>query len=288
MNQERLRSVLDYLYSTYDFGSRGINDPIEYPHRYREERDIEIVAFISSCFAYGRVSQFMPVIEELLSVMGGSPYGFILNFQPQRHWQRFAHIRYRFQTSGDIIALLSVLSEVLKRHHSIENAFRVFYDGSNIKGAIEGFFQYIIALNKESYLLKLAERGVAPPSERGFLQLFPLPSKGSPCKRMNLFLRWMVRDRDIDFGIWKGISKSSLIIPLDTHIARIGRCLGLTKRATQDWKMAEEITASLRLVAPEDPLKYDFALCHQGIKGICSKGCSPETTCPLVIHILNG
>jgi uncharacterized protein (TIGR02757 family) len=87
---------------------------------------------------------------------------------------------------------------------------------------------------------------------------------------MNLFLRWMIRDKDIDFGIWKGIPKNKLIIPLDTHIARISRCLGLTKRASQDWKMAEEITGALKTLDPEDPLKYDFALCHQGISGVCS------------------
>jgi uncharacterized protein (TIGR02757 family) len=96
------------------------------------------------------------------------------------------------------------------------------------------------------------------------------PDKGSACKRMNLYLRWMVRDRDIDFGIWKGIPKDRLIIPLDTHIARIGKCLGLTVRSTADWKMAQEITRSLKRLDPVDPLKYDFALCHQGIAGVCS------------------
>jgi uncharacterized protein (TIGR02757 family) len=89
---------------------------------------------------------------------------------------------------------------------------------------------------------------------------------------MNLFLRWMVRDRDIDFGIWKGIPKDKLVIPLDTHIARIGRCLGLTKRKSTDWKAAAEVTESLKAFDPEDPLKYDFALCHHGISGMCMKG----------------
>jgi uncharacterized protein (TIGR02757 family) len=283
LDRDNLRSVLEHLYRTYDFGSRISSDPIKYPRRYKQARDIEVVGFVSSCLAYGRVNQFMSVIEELLSLMRESPYEFILDFQPQRQWQRFAHIQYRFQTNEDIMALLAVLSEVLKRYHSIENAFKAFYKKDDIKGAIEGFFQHIIALNSV-----LADRGIVSPNSKGFLQLFPLPSKGSPCKRMNLFLRWMVRDRDIDFGIWKGISKSRLIIPLDTHIARISRCLELTKRTTQDWKMAEEITDSLREIDPEDPLKYDFALCHQGIKGICSKECSPETTCSLFFHILKG
>jgi uncharacterized protein (TIGR02757 family) len=95
---------------------------------------------------------------------------------------------------------------------------------------------------------------------------------------MNLYLRWMIRDRDIDFGLWQGIPKDKLIIPLDTHIARIGKCLGLTERSSADWKMAAEITASLKRLDSSDPLKYDFALCHQGIAGVCSakkcEGCS--------------
>jgi uncharacterized protein (TIGR02757 family) len=103
----------------------------------------------------------------------------------------------------------------------------------------------------------------------GLRQFFPSPASGSACKRANLFLRWMVRDRDIDFGIWQGIPKNKLVIPLDTHIARISRCLGFTERKSQDWKAAVEITESLKKFDPEDPLKYDFALCHHGISGMC-------------------
>jgi len=106
----------------------------------------------------------------------------------------------------------------------------------------------------------------------GMMHFFPTPAKGSACKRMNLFLRWMVRDRDIDFGIWKGIPKNKLVIPLDTHIARISRCLGFTMRRSADWKAAVEITNALKQFDPDDPVKYDFALCHHGIAGMCAKG----------------
>jgi uncharacterized protein (TIGR02757 family) len=112
----------------------------------------------------------------------------------------------------------------------------------------------------------------------GLKQLLPSPRKGSACKRMNLFLRWMVRSEDIDFGIWDNIPPNKLVIPLDTHIARISKCLGLTRRASADWKMAEEITGALREFDPEDPLKYDFALCHHGISGLC-KGERNDNTC---------
>jgi len=103
----------------------------------------------------------------------------------------------------------------------------------------------------------------------GMTQFFPSPAKGSACKRINLFLRWMVRDKDIDFGLWRSIPANRLVIPLDIHIARISRCLGFTKRASADWKAAIEITEALKKLDPADPLKYDFALCHHGISGVC-------------------
>jgi uncharacterized protein (TIGR02757 family) len=112
----------------------------------------------------------------------------------------------------------------------------------------------------------------------GLLQFFPSPAQGSACKRVNLFLRWMIRDRDIDLGIWRDIPKNKLVIPLDTHIARISRCLGFTSRNSQDWKMALEITGALKRFDPEDPLKYDFALCHHGISGVC-KGRDNRAAC---------
>jgi uncharacterized protein (TIGR02757 family) len=112
----------------------------------------------------------------------------------------------------------------------------------------------------------------------GLRQLFSSPVNGSACKRANLFLRWMVRDRDIDFGIWKAVPKNRLIIPLDTHIARISRCLGFTERKSQDWKTAVEITEALKRIDPEDPLKYDFALCHHGISGVC-RGMRESAAC---------
>jgi uncharacterized protein (TIGR02757 family) len=107
---------------------------------------------------------------------------------------------------------------------------------------------------------------------RGMAQFFPSPVKGSACKRMNLFLRWMVRKKDIDFGLWKSIPGNKLVIPLDIHIARISQCLGFTRRASADWKAAREITEALKKLDPDDPLKYDFALCHHGISGLCKSG----------------
>jgi uncharacterized protein (TIGR02757 family) len=156
-----------------------------------------------------------------------------------------------------------MLHKALIRHASLENLFRKFHRPHSLT-IEEGLAGFVPLLKKH---LTNYGKDIKP---AGLRQLFPSPLDGSACKRANLFLRWMVRDRDIDFGIWKGIPKSRLIIPLDTHIARISGCLGLTKRKSRDWKTAVEITESLKRMDPEDPLKYDFALCHHGISGMCS------------------
>jgi uncharacterized protein (TIGR02757 family) len=163
---------------------------------------------------------------------------------------------------------------------SLENVFMKFFrsDSLTIEEGLAGFVAALLQTNTSSVYGK----DIKP---AGLRQLFPSPVDGSACKRANLFLRWMVRDRDIDFGIWEGIPKKKLVIPLDTHIARISRCLGFTVRKSPGWKMAVEITESLKRFDPEDPLKYDFALCHHGISGVCKgekngaecKGCTLKT-----------
>jgi len=119
--------------------------------------------------------------------------------------------------------------------------------------------------------LKGAASKASRNTQRGFEFYFPTPAKGGSCKRGCLYLRWMVRRADIDFGLWSGVPMDRLVIPLDTHIARISRCLGLTERKSDDWKTAVQITDALRAFEPSDPLKYDFALCHKGISGECNK-----------------
>jgi len=260
--QSNLKQTLNSLYKTYNFKDRVFHDPIEFPCQYKQHQDIEISGFIASCFAYGRVDLFKPIIGKILSFMGDSPYDFISNFNLKKHGKLFTGIKYRFNSTNDIVALLYVIHKVVKKYGSIESCFKSFYNekDGNIGSALSGLI---------SYMLKQAplERNFL---SKGFLQFFPSPQKGSACKRMNLFLRWMIRDRDIDFGIWKGIAKSKLVIPLDTHIARISRCLGFTKRVSQDWKTAIEITEAMKRFDSDDPLKYDFALCHSGISKVCS------------------
>jgi len=266
LRQERLKRLLDRLYSESDFSSMISRDPIEFPHRYRQTRDIELVGFIASCFAYGRVRIFKSVVEKILSFIGDGPAGFVERFDVKTYRNRFT-FNYRFSDREDILCLFHILHELVRRHGSIERAFMKHFaaGGGKTGEGISGFVEEILAIDTSPVYGTRKH-------PRGLTHFFPTPRKGSACKRMNLFLRWMVRDRDIDFGIWKGISKDSLIIPLDTHIGWISRCLGLTGRHSSDWKAAVEITEALRSFDPEDPLKYDFALCHHGISGVCGHG----------------
>jgi len=259
-----LKNTLDKFYRDYDFKGRLVHDPIEFPHRYENPRDVEVSAFIASSLAYGKVELFKPIIEKILSEMGSNPYEFLLEFSIKRHSRLFEGIKYRFNENEDLIALLFILHKTLTKNKSLENVFMNFCrsDSLTIEGGLAGFVASLLQINTSLVYGK----DIKP---AGLRQLFPSPVDGSACKRANLFLRWMVRDRDIDFGLWKGISKKKLVIPLDTHIARISRCLGFTERKSQGWKMALEITESLKRFDPEDPLKYDFALCHHGISGVC-------------------
>jgi len=262
---QSLKQELDRFYSDYDFQGRVLHDPIELPHQYARPEDIEVSGFIASCFAYGKVTLFKPVIKSLLSRMGQSPCDFLLHFNVRRQRDLFTGLHYRFNRNEDVIGLLYVLSRVIRKFGSLEAAFKRHYrkGDSSVEAGLAGIIDIFLGMDAAAVYGDELKRD-------GLLQFFPSPSRGSACKRMNIFLRWMIRDRDIDFGIWTGIPKNKLVIPLDVHIARISRCLGFTRRSTQDWKTAVEITESLKTMDPEDPLKYDFALCHQGISGVCS------------------
>jgi uncharacterized protein (TIGR02757 family) len=247
------------------------HDPVRFPHRYQDPLDIEIAGFLASAFAYGRVGLFSSVVEKILGIMGKSPYSFMLGFDVTKQRRLFAGIKYRFNENDDVLCLLYLLNTLLRDYASIEKAFKSHYqaEDKDVGSALAGLVNTFLGTDTSAVYGK----DLKP---YGLRQFFPSPKDGSACKRANLFLRWMIRDRDIDFGIWKGIPKNKLVIPLDTHIAKISRCLGLTERRSQDWKTAVEITETLKKFDPEDPLKYDFALCHHGISGMCKGKKEPE------------
>ncbi|HDO22758.1 MAG TPA: TIGR02757 family protein [Nitrospirae bacterium] len=236
--------------------------------------DIEVAAFISALFAYGKVDIFKSFLEKVFLQMGNSPYSFVMEFSRSKDSRRFRGLRYRFNDEKDLVILILSLKKVMTDHDSLGNTFRAFYENSagDTRMALTGL--------ADIFLRYAGQSGI---KGKGFGYLVPSPAKGSACKRLNMFLRWMVRDSDIDFGLWKGIPEKRLIIPLDTHIARIAGCLGLTGRKTPDWNMAAEVTESLKRLNPEDPLRYDFALCHQGISGVCRADGSSCEKCVLKV-----
>jgi len=273
-----LKETLDIFYREYNFRDRLKHDPVEFPHRYSTSDDIEIAGFIASSFAYGRIDLFKPVIERILKPGGIHPASFIWNFNLKKDSKYFRGISYRFNREEDILCFIYMLSAALRKWGSLRNLFYHNYrpDDKDIQNALTGFISFFLSINTSP----IYKKNIKP---HGLNHFFPSPEKGSACKRLNLFLRWMVRNKDVDLGAWDKIPPSKLIIPLDTHIARISQCLGLTRRKAADWKTAMEITTALREMDPQDPIKYDFALCHHGISGLCKgKGRSDVcSTCAL-------
>jgi uncharacterized protein (TIGR02757 family) len=185
---------------------------------------------------------------------------------------------HRWIRGVDVVALLWLLHQMVDRSGSIEGFFLDGYDRAavDIGDALDGFSRRAMALDLR------AVYGRRVPKQRGVGYFFPRPSAGSGCKRLNLFLRWMVRRDQVDLGAWSGAKPSQLIVPLDTHVIRLGRCLGLTRYTSPGWKMAAEITASLRAIDPVDPVRFDFSLCHVGMMNACGFGRRQgDAQCPL-------
>jgi uncharacterized protein (TIGR02757 family) len=259
-----LREPLERLYREFDYGARVARDAIEFPLRYAAPDDREVVALLTACLAYGRVDLFGRALGGVLRAMGPSPAAFVRGFDARRDGEAFATFIYRFNRPRDLVAFCSAARDLLARHGTLEACFRAGdHDPAGPIGpALERFARAFLEADvRESF-----PRGRI---SRGYRHLFPLPSAGGPCKRLHLFLRWMVRREAPDFGLWTTVAPARLLIPLDTHIENMSRALGLTRRRSRTWKMAEEITARLARVDPGDPVKYDFALCHKRMSGDC-------------------
>jgi uncharacterized protein (TIGR02757 family) len=259
-----LRQPLERLYRDFDYDARLGRDAIRYPLRYAATADRELVALLTACLAYGRVDLFGRALEVALAAMGPSPAVFVRDFDPRRDAAVFDGFIYRFNRPRDLVAFCLAARDVLARHGTLEKCFLAgdAEPHGPIGPALERFARAFL----EADLRDVFPRGRR---SRGYRHLFPLPSSGGPCKRLMLFLRWMVR-RDVpDFGLWAGVSPARLLIPLDTHVENMSRAIGLTRRRSRTWKMAEEITARLAQLDPLDPVKYDFALCHTRMAGDC-------------------
>jgi uncharacterized protein (TIGR02757 family) len=256
-----LKRYLDRLYATYDLTFLPTS-ALQFPRRYHRPEDAEVVAFIASCLAYGRVAGFTPPINALLKALGPDPYQSLLRFDPKRDADRLRGFSYRFNTTRDAICLLWLLRQTLERYGSIRASYLSGYRDrqEDTRPALTTFI---------SRFLHLDPRPIYPKGHlsRGMHHLLPSPAGGGACKRLHLFLRWMVRRDHIDLGLWPEISPAKLVIPLDTHVAQVSRSLRLTRMKSSGLPMALDITRNLKRFDPADPIKYDFALCRLGMLG---------------------
>lgn len=273
---ELLGPRLESLYQTFDHVDSA-TDPVHIVRRYAAADDREIVGFCAAALAFGRVASVLQSIEALLDVMGPHPAAFVRGFQPVRDSERIEPLVHRWIRGRDLIALLLILQAMLRRAGTIEAFFLEGDDPStpDIGPALESFSSRALGVDvREAY--------GRMPKRPGVCYFFPRPSAGSACKRLNLFLRWMVRRDAIDLGVWTRVLPSRLIVPLDTHVIRVGQCLRLTRYTSPGWRMAAEITASLRALEPDDPVRYDFSLCHVGMMNACGfNRAQRDSQCPL-------
>ncbi len=257
-----LKDYLEWLFRKYNTPEFINSDPVKFVHRFTKPEDMEVAGFIASILAMGNRKMILLSNERLFELMEDKPYEFVLNFDPfwyERKLSGFVHYAYRNIEGKDLIVIFYLLKQALKKYGMLKNLFLKYYNEkhSTIKQALSGFVKEILSFEP-------------PPKFNGIPKtvngLLPDPEKNSPCKRLNMFLRWIVRKDSVDVGLWSEIDKSKLIIPLDTHVSKISRALGLTQRKTDTWKTAEEITFNLRNFDPEDPVKYDFAIFGLGIE----------------------
>ncbi len=236
-----MKEILDNLVKKYETKDFINSDPIQFPHRYKDKTDIEISGFIASLFAFGKREQFIKKLEFLFSLTQ-SPTELVKDFKKYN----LDEFLYRFIKSSDLVELLKILNKLyFIDKMSLEE---LFYDKDRLNKATKYFYDNSTCSKSN-----------------GFCFMFAKPQNNSAMKRLNMFLRWMVRNGQVDFGIWKNIKKSELLIPLDTHVARLSREFKLLNRKQNDIKSVIELTEKLKEFDPNDPIKYDFALFGLGV-----------------------
>ena len=256
--------MLERLYRSY--AARRLEfDPLRFPRRYARADDREIVAWVAAALAYGNARTILSSVSRILDVLGPAPAAFLKNVRPRELSVGLAGFRHRWTTGRDVAGLLWRTAQALGEHGSLRRLFLRGYEPSdpNVGPSLTRFVDALLAYDPRPVGSSRDERAGS-----GVRYLLPRPADGSACKRLNMFLRWVVRrDDGLDLGLWPEVSPAGLVIPLDTHSARVARALGLTRRATTDWRAAEEVTRSLRRYDPNDPVRYDFALCHVSMSG---------------------
>ena len=269
--------ALDRLYDDYN-REDSASDPVHRVRPFVAAEDREIAGFCAAALAFGRVASVLNSIDTLFAIMGPHPAAFVRGFDPAEPHPELRAMVHRWTRGADLAALLWILRQMLEQSGSIEG---FFLDGlasadEDIGPALDRYSTRALAVNvRPAYGRKM-------PKRPGVCYFFPRPSAGSACKRLNLFLRWMVCSDAVDLGVWTRVPRSKLIVPLDTHVIRLGRCLRLTDYVSPGWKMAADITRALRKLDPDDPVRFDFSLCHVGMMNACGFGRKQgDTRCPL-------
>ncbi|MEI9944213.1 MAG: TIGR02757 family protein [Chitinophagaceae bacterium] len=249
MNKKNLKEFLDKKVDEYNQPSFIKSDPVSIPHLFTSKQDIEIAGFFAAIFSWGNRTTIIQKSKELMLLMDMQPYKFCLD-ATETGLKKLLEFKHRTFNTTDLLYFIEFFKHHYKKHKSLETAFTMH--GSSIEEMLTGFHYYFFSLED------------APNRTKKHISS---PEKNSSCKRLNMFLRWMVRkdNKGVDFGIWKNISPADLICPIDVHVARVARRFGLLKRKQTDWTAALELTDQLRKFDTSDPVKYDFALFTLGI-----------------------
>lgn len=248
MNQQKLKEFFDKKVDQYDQPSFIPNDPVCIPHMFKKKQDIEIAGFFAAIFAWGNRTIIINKSKELMKRMDGDPYTFIKGHS-DTDLKNVLGFKHRTFNDTDLLYFI----EFLKHHYSVSKTLETAFCqwGNTIEEMLAGFHHYFFSLE---HIPARTKKHIAT------------PERNSTCKRLNMFLRWMVRQNSgVDFGIWKKINPSQLIIPIDLHVARVAKRFHLLQRKQTDWNSALELTGYLRNLDPSDPVKYDFALFGLGV-----------------------
>jgi len=253
MKKKELKAFLDEQAERFNEPGFIKNDPILIPHKFQKKQDIEITGFWVSMLAWGQRKTIINKSLELIDLMGGSPHDFIVNHKEEDR-KAFLPFKHRTFQATDTLYFLEFLQNYYRQHDSLENAFSRFLapEDTTVKKALIGFHDLFFDL---------------PDAPQRTRKHVATPARKSSCKRLNMFLRWMVRqdDKGVDFGLWQIIKPSQLMMPLDVHVEKVGRRLGLIERKQRDWATVTELTDNLKVFDPIDPVKYDFALFGMGV-----------------------
>lgn len=241
-----LKQQLDELVLKYETKDFIKDDPIQFPHRFKEVKDIELAGFIASMFAFGNRKVFIRKLDELFNLFQNEPKNFIENFERKS----LKGFNYRFAKEEDVEEIFLVLKKLYSSNSSLEELFRYGYETKDFHQMLKVVTDYFYSNMENTF---------------GAKYLIPDANKNGAMKRVNMLLRWLVRDGVVDLGVWKFIDKSELLIPLDTHVARISREMNLLKRNSNDFKAVKELTNELKIFDKNDPVKYDFAMFGYGI-----------------------